>query len=109
LTPESAADAVPAVNDNQTLPAFLADPSVDSGVVNAQPPKKRQQPEHLLKFRNRAFGFDTPGPAATQLQHTGDIDGPKASVSGPVETKKQKRKSEGKGSQTSPKKKKVKI
>lgn len=29
--------------------------------------RKREQPEHLLKFRNRAFGFDTAGPgSATQ-------------------------------------------
>ena len=25
-------------------------------------PSKRAQPTHLLKFRNRAYGYDTPGP-----------------------------------------------
>lgn len=49
------------------LPSFLSESVPDSTVsVSNEPsstlPQKRQQPTSLLKFRNRAYGFDTPGP-----------------------------------------------
>ncbi|WOO84701.1 uncharacterized protein LOC62_06G008218 [Vanrija pseudolonga] len=40
-----------------------ADEATDEYVAPAK--AKRVQPEHLLKFRNRVSGFDTPGPAAS--------------------------------------------
>lgn len=33
-------------------------------------PPKRSQPSHLLAFRNRSFGFDTPGPTAAKKRKT---------------------------------------
>lgn len=40
-------------------------------------PAKRKQPAHLLKFRNRAYGFDTPGPNQPETspkETTMDVD-----------------------------------
>ncbi|BEI79872.1 hypothetical protein CcaverHIS002_0104010 [Cutaneotrichosporon cavernicola] len=42
-----------------------ADDKADGTEFTAPPKVKRTQPEGKLKFRNRAFGFDTPGPGAT--------------------------------------------
>lgn len=82
-------------------------------------PGKRAQPSHLFKFRNRAFGYDTPGPAATVISGM-DLDEEYANLdkgeekavteAEPVKEKKKKRKSEGKDALASPKKsKKAKV
>jgi len=60
-------------------------------------PVKRAQPTHLLKFRNMAYGFDTPGPGVEPPGARMQVDGP--------ETKKKKRKSEGRGEGTPTRKK----
>lgn len=83
---------------SETAPDGVA-PVAMEGVL----PSKRKQPTHLLKFRNRAFGFDTPGPAATRAEVM-ETDGAEAEVPMPGEVKK-KRKSEGK--EVTPKKKKA--
>ena len=64
-------------------------------------PSKRAQPTHLLKFRNRAYGFDTPGPPKTEPAAVERIE-----VDLPVKEK--KRKSEGKRELT-PRRKKMKA
>ena len=66
-------------------------------------PSKRKQPTHLLKFRNRAFGFDTLGPSATRVEAM-DVDSSEATGKASVDVKeKKKRKSESK--EVTPKKK----
>lgn len=59
-------------------------------------PGKRAQPTHLLKFRNMAYGFDTPGPKALKQNVVRALD---SSVN-----EKKRRKAEGKVEVT-PKKK----
>jgi hypothetical protein len=38
--------------------------------------QKRKQPTHLLKFRNRVNGFDTPGPAGPGEDRGMEVDAP---------------------------------
>jgi len=84
---------------SETAPEGVA-PVAMEGVL----PSKRKQPTHLLKFRNRAFGFDTPGPGATRVE-TMEAD---EAATVPAEVKeKKKRKSESK--EVTPKKKKAKA
>lgn len=68
-------------------------------------PGKRAQPTHLLKFRNRAFGFDTPGPGLEVEEMVAtQVDSPvrekKRTIilnsSEPPALERKKRKSEGK-------------
>ena len=66
-------------------------------------PPKRSQPSHLLKFRNRAYGFDTPGPVNGLGGARSMYEG--QSIPEQLASSKKKRKSEIK---SSPKKKKVK-
>ena len=70
-------------DETHALPSFLSTttPSSTTGLSKEMQgvlPGKRAQPLHLLKFRNKAYGFDTPGPAsktekaaplASQTQH----------------------------------------
>lgn len=112
------------VSESSALPSYLSTDIPDAssaGEVHMEGvlPGKRAQPTHLFKFRNRAFGFDTPGPAATVMAGM-DVDGetaraattaaPVAAVDGAVQEgtkeKKKKRKSEGKDVLSSPKKSK---
>jgi hypothetical protein len=72
---------------------------------------KRVQPTHLLKFRNKTVGFDTPGPGGVvdvpATREGVEVETNSESVSAPVE-KKKRRKSE-KGDGETPKKKKTKV
>jgi hypothetical protein len=68
---------------------------------------KRVQPTHLLKFRNKTVGFDTPGPGGVvEVPATREGVAMDTEVV-PVE-KKKRRKSE-KGDGETPKKKKTKV
>jgi hypothetical protein len=78
--------------------------------------QRREQPTHLLKFRNMVYGFDTAGPGAEQRGEDGmEVDaGAKSQSQSQSQTqvmekgeKKKKRKSDGNGD--TPKKKKVKA
>ena len=96
------------------LPSYLSEtiPGSSSITVSdvAASTAKRPQPSHLFKFRNRAFGFDTPGPSGTRTQRTGveiEQQEPAVEPSSPVKEKKKKRKSEG--LEATPKKKKAKV
>ena len=94
--------------ENDHLPAFLPG-SVAPAVLDTDTAlAKRVQPEHLLKFRNRAFGFDTPGPYATQLQSS-NTKSPVKPIPAVSDSKKQKRKTDVQEGQTPSKKKKVKA
>ncbi|ORY34204.1 hypothetical protein BCR39DRAFT_516743 [Naematelia encephala] len=64
LTPRISDNVPAAVQDERPLPSFLSTTISSTNTNNVQDglPAKRTQPAHLLKFRNRAFGFDTPGP-----------------------------------------------
>ena len=55
-------------------------------------PSRRAQPSHLLKFRNKAFGFDTPGPRAkAEAQMDGAVKEKKRKSEGRIEGVKRKR------------------
>ncbi|KAK6905306.1 hypothetical protein I204_05253 [Kwoniella mangroviensis CBS 8886] len=58
------------------LPSFLSNPTTDQAVTQepANTRTKRSQPTHLLKFRNQAYGFTTPGPEHTVVKSM-DVDG----------------------------------
>jgi hypothetical protein len=116
LEPQIAQSASASIGASDPLPSYLSEsiPAAQDASVPLEGvlPGKRAQPSHLLKFRNKAYGYDTPGPAATVLADM-DVDGEEASDS-PVaasekveekKEKKKKRKSEGDG----PSKKKVKV
>ena len=62
-------------------------------------PNKRAQPSHLLKFRNRAYGYDTPGPRTGVARSAVDA----------IVKEKSKRKSDGKREISQVKKKRVKT
>lgn len=75
LTPDLSVSQEPeeAIEGVQPLPSFLATQPPTStstpadqieGLGGPSRPK-REQPTHLLKFRNRVSGFDTPGHLAT--------------------------------------------
>lgn len=96
-TPE-AESTFPASYLSETAPDGVAAVAME-GIL----PSKRKQPTHLLKFRNRAFGFDTPGPSATRVEAM-DVDSSEATGKASVDVKeKKKRKSESK--EITPKKK----
>jgi hypothetical protein len=103
LTPDTLAPH-PAKADQPFLSTAVPNSTTTSTSIHPEKalPSKRAQPTHLLKFRNCAYGFDTPGPkhqaAELQSQLTAAADAPKE----------KKRKSLGKD-QASPKKKKVKT
>lgn len=52
--------------------------------------KSREQPEHLLKFRNRAFGFDTKGPERKRGESNGEVDADEDRSAEKAERKKRK-------------------
>ncbi|WVQ62598.1 uncharacterized protein L199_000744 [Kwoniella botswanensis] len=58
------------------LPSFLSNPTTDAAITQepANTQTKRSQPTHLLKFRNLAYGFTTPGPEHTVVKSM-DVDG----------------------------------
>lgn len=94
----------PTTNDHP-LPSFLSTvvPNSTTTPTTLHPetalPKKRKQPSHLLKFRNHAYGFDTPGPPSETVAAVASNDISKV--------KEKKRKSVG--HDQSPKKKKAKA
>ena len=106
LEPQVTAENTAQVSSSQPL-SYLG--TSEGTAVNPEAPKKRAQPEHLLKFRNRPYGFDTPGPGKkAQLANGGDVEMKEAASQKSSKEEKKKRKSEGKHS-SSPKKKKVKA
>jgi hypothetical protein len=59
------------VNITRRLLLSPAAPAASEDGFVAPVKRKREQPAHLLKFRNRAFGFDTAGHAATVVDASG--------------------------------------
>jgi len=99
--------AEPSANSTSTtqIPSFLS--TGRTPAISIPTPVKRVQPTHLLKFRNKTVGFDTPGPGGV-VDVPATREGVEVDVeSAPVE-KKKRRKSE-KGDGETPKKKKTKI
>ncbi|TYJ54899.1 hypothetical protein B9479_004407 [Cryptococcus floricola] len=79
-----------------------SDPSLPSFLQPSENPQssKRPQPTHLLKFRNHAYGYDTPGPEVTSKKVLGqemeveeDVSG-QEEVEEKVEKKEKKRKTD---------------
>ncbi|WVR03544.1 hypothetical protein IAU60_000536 [Kwoniella sp. DSM 27419] len=115
-------------NSEPPLPSFLS--TSTSVVVPTAAPTlngKRVQPTHLMKFRNHAFGFHTPGPGQTgtsagaagadvemnddahaSLANVAETKEEKAGKEGKKDKKEKRRKSEGKVDAASPAKKKAK-
>ncbi|WWC85886.1 uncharacterized protein L201_000753 [Kwoniella dendrophila CBS 6074] len=128
LTPTNSIQQQTSTTTNEDLPAlpsFLSEPSTTSSVIkqSTELPPKREQPLHLLKFRNLAYGYSTPGPSSTSIttavvgSKSMDIDNDEITSSNSInnlnvqedetkkkEKKEKKRKSESKD-KDSPKKK----
>lgn len=119
------ASLIPApVKISRRLILTPTDGKATSSEYRAPEKAKRTQPEHKLKFRNRAYGFDTPGPAATvgedADENEDDEDDTAAPEDSPAKTpkksskkddkdsKRKKSKSDADGSSPAKKKKKVK-
>jgi hypothetical protein len=105
LEPDQSITAEPAAESSSANPSFLStgrEPEVDTAA-----PPKRVQPTHLLKFRNKTIGFDTPGPggvaAPAPIQTNGTIEAV------PAVTEKKKRRKSDKGDGETPKKKRTKV
>ncbi|WWC58210.1 uncharacterized protein I303_100746 [Kwoniella dejecticola CBS 10117] len=103
--------------DLPAVPSFLSEPKTSSAITqDTELPPKRAQPSHLLKFRNHAYGFTTPGPGpqAAAVKAMEVDDHPDIGAKGAEETetpdkkekkdKEKKRKSENRD-KDSPKKK----
>jgi hypothetical protein len=110
LEPDQSITAEPAAESSSSNPSFLSTGREPAINLETALPAKRVQPTHLLKFRNKTIGFDTPGPGgpvvpASATESTGSNGA--TGVEQPVE-KKKRRKSE-KGDGETPKKKKAKV
>ncbi|KAK4688872.1 hypothetical protein P7C73_g1221, partial [Tremellales sp. Uapishka_1] len=105
LTPELLEAEIPESTSSEPrpLPSFLstAIPENTTTPETALPPK-RPQPTSLLKFRNKAYGFDTPGPGA-------EVEIPAAAEEASVSKKKRKSEGEKGASPVQKKSKKVKA
>ncbi|WVQ80259.1 hypothetical protein IAT38_002364 [Cryptococcus sp. DSM 104549] len=115
IAPSSSTDPTP-------LPSFLSTstPGATTSTASVHPdtvlPAKRQQPTHLLKFRNRTYGFDTPGPGATVVREAEteemELDGEapaEADVEPAVSSQKKEKKRKSDGKDASPEKAKKKA
>jgi hypothetical protein len=105
LEPDQSVTAEPSPNAQSTNPSFLSTGRKPAALPPTPP--KRVQPTHLLKFRNKTVGYNTPGPGGVApVEETNGVGEADIVVGTPVE-KKKRRKSEKEGG--SPKKKKTKV
>jgi hypothetical protein len=107
--PNTALDT--SASHDTALPSLLATSALDEaleGADNIHKPAKREQPTHLLKFRNFAIGSRTAGPKPSAHLPEGAITAPDNHVTEMAieEAPKKKRKSD---TGDTPKKRKVKA
>lgn len=114
LTPEELPHPSPktADIDDPPIPSFLS--TAATTIPNGLP--KREQPTHLLKFRNAAYGAATPGPSAANKGESMHLDtvlpisqpSQASNIEGKKEKKEKRRKSEA-GTDSPKKSKKAKL
>ncbi|TXT04999.1 hypothetical protein VHUM_03819 [Vanrija humicola] len=97
-------------------PRAGADKTDEAEQYVAPPKVKRVQPEHLLKFRNRVSGFDTPGPSGAAETSEGAPAAPASETAASPKKSKESKDKDGKrkkrksgADEASPSKKKKKT